>query len=119
MLAHPQLMEASRAKAQETSCVSNLRQVALACMMFVQDWDQKFALKSESYKKSLMPYIKNKEGVSLPRGHNRQRQLLLQQQPCRREDSLHFVALNDRTPVRGEERQTGLPAPGRGHRSLC
>jgi len=32
----------AREKARQTSCLSNTKQLALACMMYVQDYDEKF-----------------------------------------------------------------------------
>lgn len=62
ILTMPEVFEKAREKARAISCLSNVKQVSLGAMMFVLDYDEKFALKAAAYKKSIMPYIKN-EGV--------------------------------------------------------
>jgi prepilin-type processing-associated H-X9-DG protein len=66
MIGHPELYNASRSKAQEISCLSNMRQIGLGCLMFLQDHEEKFALNAETYKKSVMPYIKNEQIFHCP-----------------------------------------------------
>jgi len=58
-IAHPQAFGRARGTARATSCQSNMKQAALAMMQFLQDNDEKYALKASSFKKSLMPYIKS------------------------------------------------------------
>lgn len=61
MSGHPEFFKNERAKAREKACLSNLRQVALGCVMLAQDFDEKFALKAQSYKTSLFPYMRNEQ----------------------------------------------------------
>lgn len=56
----------ARDAARAVSCLSNVKQIGLAAMMFLQDYDEVFKLKAESYKKSLMPYIKNETIFKCP-----------------------------------------------------
>jgi hypothetical protein len=53
----------ARIAAQNTSSLSNLKQIGLGVMMYVQDYDEKFPpMKSGSAaKKAIMPYIKNED----------------------------------------------------------
>ena len=51
----------AREKARQTACLSNLKQVGLACNMYVQDYDETFPLawaNGISWVSSLNPYIK-------------------------------------------------------------
>jgi len=64
----------AQAKAKETSCTSNCRQIGLACMMYIQDYDEKFPhaiylspgadgyyFGRQSAQSLCAPYIKNAE----------------------------------------------------------
>jgi prepilin-type processing-associated H-X9-DG protein len=53
----------ARLKARETSSVSNLKQIAIAVLMYTQDYDENFPPMSSaaSAEKALLPYIKNKD----------------------------------------------------------
>jgi len=62
ILAEPKALTIARDSARAVSCLSNMKQLCLGAIMFSQDWDEKFKLKAESYKKSIMPYVKN-EGI--------------------------------------------------------
>jgi hypothetical protein len=55
------LFEAATEKATETASVSNLKQMGLALMMYVQDYDEVFPPMKDpaTVKKLLMPYVKN------------------------------------------------------------
>ncbi|MFM7323059.1 MAG: DUF1559 domain-containing protein [Armatimonadota bacterium] len=55
------VFEEARARARATSSLSNLKQVGLGMMMYVQDYDEVFPpMRSEpEVRKRLMPYIKN------------------------------------------------------------
>ncbi len=44
----------ARAKAQQTTCLSNLKQFALAVKMYCSDWDQAYG-----WGEGLFPYVKN------------------------------------------------------------
>jgi len=65
-LTDPTLFGKARDSARAVSCLSNVKQISLGAMMFVQDWDEAFKLKAGSYKKSLMPYIKNEAIFKCP-----------------------------------------------------
>ena len=69
----------AREKARQTSCLSNTKQLALACMMYVQDYDEKFPyynydwlVSSGNYSGpygwhySLEPYMKNSQILDCP-----------------------------------------------------
>ncbi|HVF10141.1 MAG TPA: hypothetical protein VNA16_05025 [Abditibacteriaceae bacterium] len=58
-LAHPNAFSGTRGAALAASCRSNLRQLALGARQLRQDYDDKFALKASSFKKSLTPYVKS------------------------------------------------------------
>lgn len=66
VLANPQVGQAARRRASEVSCLSNLKQIGTGAMMFVQDHDERFALKAPTYKASLMPYIRNERVFQCP-----------------------------------------------------
>lgn len=66
MLAYPGVLVEARKKARETACTSNLKQIALAAMMFAQDYDDKFAFKPATFQKALLPYIKNEAVFRCP-----------------------------------------------------
>ncbi|MFP3904981.1 MAG: prepilin-type N-terminal cleavage/methylation domain-containing protein [Armatimonadota bacterium] len=50
----------AREKARQTQCLSNMKQHGLAAMMYVQDYDERFAPIPE-WKTRYDPYIKNRE----------------------------------------------------------
>lgn len=56
----------ARSRERQVACISNVKLVALAALMLNQDRKEKFALKAASYKKSLMPYTKNKQIFHCP-----------------------------------------------------
>jgi prepilin-type N-terminal cleavage/methylation domain-containing protein/prepilin-type processing-associated H-X9-DG protein len=55
----------AREKARQASCISNMKQMALACIMYTQDYDEKFPLSGvwnfndASWSQRIEPYIKN------------------------------------------------------------
>lgn len=55
-----------RAPIGNTACLSNLKQLAIGAMMFVQDHDMTFALEPVAYKKSLAPYVRNERVFRCP-----------------------------------------------------
>jgi prepilin-type processing-associated H-X9-DG protein len=65
-LTDPKVFGKARDSARAVSCLSNVKQISLGAMMFVQDWDEVFKLKAETYKKSLMPYLKNASIFTCP-----------------------------------------------------
>jgi prepilin-type processing-associated H-X9-DG protein len=66
VLTDSKVFDRAHGAAQKVSCLSNVKQIALGAMMFVQDEDGVFKLKAASYKKSLMPYIKNEAIFKCP-----------------------------------------------------
>jgi prepilin-type N-terminal cleavage/methylation domain-containing protein/prepilin-type processing-associated H-X9-DG protein len=56
----------AREKARQTSCLSNLKQVGLAVMMYTQDWDERYRFgwaqpSWSSFIRDYDPYIKNRQ----------------------------------------------------------
>lgn len=58
-LAYPVVFLRARDRARESSCLSNVKQLCLGMLMFVQDHNGRYKVKPETLKKSLMPYTKN------------------------------------------------------------
>jgi prepilin-type processing-associated H-X9-DG protein len=61
-----QVLFAARERARAVSCLSNVKQVSLAMLMYLQDYDEKFKLRADSYKAKLMPYCKNEQIFHCP-----------------------------------------------------
>jgi prepilin-type processing-associated H-X9-DG protein len=61
-----QVLFAARERARTISCLSNVKQVSMAAMMLVQDYDEKFKLRADAYKAKLMPYCKNEQIFHCP-----------------------------------------------------
>src|SRR6202044_2129164 len=63
----------AREKARQTSCISNEKQIALGSIMYVQDYDEMFAVEREpntynppgptgiTWRTTIQPYIKNQQ----------------------------------------------------------
>ena len=68
----------AREKARQTSCSSNLKQIALAHLMYVQDYDERFLYGwrtdgiscSSTWEGFLEPYVKNQQLFQCPSGLN-------------------------------------------------
>ena len=63
----------AREKARQASCASNEKQIALACLMYIQDYDDHFAsadneLENMQWQVAVQPYIKNGAAASSWRG---------------------------------------------------
>ena len=65
----------AREKARQTSCLSNLKQLALAHLQYVQDYDERFLYGwnsvcscSSTWEGFLVPYIKNDQIFECPSG---------------------------------------------------
>src|SRR5690242_1308417 len=67
----------AREKARQASCLSNMKQLALAEHMYQQDWDEKFPLdrfdgsgpnypQSYTWKTAIAPYLKSKDIMHCP-----------------------------------------------------
>jgi prepilin-type processing-associated H-X9-DG protein len=56
----------AREAARGVSCLSNVKQIGLGVLMFIQDHDERYKFKAETYKKSIMPYIKNEAVFRCP-----------------------------------------------------
>jgi prepilin-type N-terminal cleavage/methylation domain-containing protein/prepilin-type processing-associated H-X9-DG protein len=67
----------AREKARQTSCLSNVKQIALSAMMYAQDYDEKFPLVYTDvtnvplWQDRLVPYIKNSQIWDCPSQSNR------------------------------------------------
>ena len=66
MLTDTKVFTEARDAARSTACLSNMKQICLAALIFIQDADERFSLKAASYKKSLMPYTKNEAIFKCP-----------------------------------------------------
>lgn len=58
------MFERAREKAQQTSCMSNLKQLGLAFLMYAQDWDEK--LPGKDWVAATQPYLKNTQVLICP-----------------------------------------------------
>lgn len=58
ILRSPKIASDAKANAKATACLSNLKQLALAALMFASDYDDRFAFGSKSAQDSLLPYHK-------------------------------------------------------------
>lgn len=65
-LIEPHTLTRANDMARMASCLSNLKQIALGVLMLVQDSDEKYAVKADSYKRTIMPYIKNDKVFHCP-----------------------------------------------------
>jgi prepilin-type N-terminal cleavage/methylation domain-containing protein len=68
----------AREKARQTSCISNLKQIGLAVMQYIQDYDERYPTvrtwvngvnKGYEWRMSIQPYIKNVQVLSCPSGN--------------------------------------------------
>ncbi|HEY0076426.1 MAG TPA: hypothetical protein VGB77_20170 [Abditibacteriaceae bacterium] len=53
-------------KSKSMECMNNMKQLALAAMQFVQDWDEKYQFKADNFAPFLMPYMRNEEILICP-----------------------------------------------------
>ncbi len=67
-LARPQEIH----EASAFACLTNLKQLGLGAMQFLQDWDEKFALKADKYQEALIPYIRTDQIFHCPDDKNGQ-----------------------------------------------
>jgi len=58
------MFERARAKAQQTSCLSNLKQLGLGFLMYTQEWDEK--LPGKDWVAATQPYLKNTQVLICP-----------------------------------------------------
>ncbi len=65
-LAYPNVLLTARDTARGVSCLSNVKQLALGTMMYMQDYDEVFPRRGTSYKQLIMPYIKNQSVFTCP-----------------------------------------------------
>jgi prepilin-type N-terminal cleavage/methylation domain-containing protein len=62
----------AREKARETACLSNLKQLGLACHMYAQDYDEQFVVEGTmgnpqpQLTRGLTPYVTNRQGFYCP-----------------------------------------------------
>lgn len=59
---YPQFINASKA----TDCMNNLKQLGLAAMQFVQDYDEKYVLQANTFADYLRPYFRNDDILICP-----------------------------------------------------
>lgn len=57
-ITYPDMLLQARGRAVSVACLSNVKQIALGCLMLLEDMDEKFVWKAATYKKSIMPYLK-------------------------------------------------------------
>ena len=48
------------------AALSNIKQIALGCLMYAQDYDEKYPASAANYKKAVFPYIKNDKVFTSP-----------------------------------------------------
>lgn len=58
--------EQARQRAEREAIMSNARQIALALLMYVQDYDERFPMGSMDIQSVLMPYLKNETVFNFP-----------------------------------------------------
>ncbi len=56
----------ARDKARQTSCLSNVKQISLALMMYAQDNDETYPRTGGAWWQPLMPYVKNEQVFRTP-----------------------------------------------------
>ncbi|MGQ9791157.1 MAG: hypothetical protein ACUVR7_10910 [Armatimonadota bacterium] len=61
-----EVYEQARREAEQTVIVTNARQIALALLMYVQDYDERFPMGSMNIQSVLMPYLKNETVFNFP-----------------------------------------------------
>lgn len=66
LLGRPELLKGEQTKRIEISCLSDMRQLGTACMMFLQDHQEAFALQAKKYKEALLPYVRNEKIFQCP-----------------------------------------------------
>lgn len=66
MISDTETLFRARQAALTTSCLSNIKQVSIGALMFLQDYDEKFKLQAATYRSKLMPYIKNERIFHCP-----------------------------------------------------
>lgn len=65
-ISHPAVFVDARNRAKQVSCLSNVKQICLGMMMFIQDNEEAFKIKPLTYKAAIMPYIKNDKIFECP-----------------------------------------------------
>ncbi|MFO8081771.1 MAG: prepilin-type N-terminal cleavage/methylation domain-containing protein [Armatimonadota bacterium] len=56
----------ARAKARQTACLSNIKQIGLGLMMYAQDHDETYPTTGGAWWYPLMPYVKNEDVFRTP-----------------------------------------------------
>jgi len=69
------MFQEAKDKALASACLSNMKQLCLAAMMYAQDWDE--ALPGEEWAEQLQPYLKNLEIYKCPGAPERERAFAL------------------------------------------
>ncbi len=65
-IGHPEKLAFARNAATATACLSNIKQIGLGLLMFVQDYNEVYKLKASEFKAKVMPYIKNEAVFNCP-----------------------------------------------------
>lgn len=66
ILSDPPVMKQAKSAAVTTACLSNIKQIGLALMMFLTDNDDKFLVTEANWKTKSEPYIKNMDMYRCP-----------------------------------------------------
>lgn len=66
MVSPPTVFADARESARGAACLSNIKQIALAIMMFLTDNDDKLSLTNTNWKSKLDPYMKNSKLFTCP-----------------------------------------------------
>ena len=64
----------AREKARQTSCLSSIKQLGMACMMYSADWDEQFPTATDSlgFEQQVFPYVRNQGLFTCPSAPNEQ-----------------------------------------------
>jgi prepilin-type processing-associated H-X9-DG protein len=66
MFTHPQGLAKAKAAAKSTACLSNVKQVALGCIMYASDTDDVLKFGASNWTDKIYPYMKNKAILTCP-----------------------------------------------------
>jgi prepilin-type processing-associated H-X9-DG protein len=60
----------ARATAQQSTCLSNLKHLSLAMLMYAQDYDERYPAQRQDWSKATEPYFKNRNTLQCPADPN-------------------------------------------------
>jgi prepilin-type processing-associated H-X9-DG protein len=66
MFTHPEGFAGARTAAKSTACLSNVKQVALGCIMYASDMDDVLKFGVSNWTEKVYPYIKNRAILTCP-----------------------------------------------------